>query len=110
MLHTHVKACNFLYIDNQNMPIYISAQLFPLALAMGRKRKATLSGSPDVGPCGGRRQIEAAKRAALGSYALSSKLARHIVQQWAWGFKSATEVQILAQLAVDDMMATVFDF
>jgi hypothetical protein len=72
--------------------------------AMGRnKRKPSRSRSPQ--PRGGWRQVAAARAAAESGAGFSSAQARNLVQQWAWGFKNAAEVQREAGYAVQDIQA-----
>lgn len=70
---------------------------------MGRKRKQA-----HTEPRGGWKQIAAARVAAEAGAGMVSTLAIYLIQQWAWGFKSAAEVQKEACLAVADIQARVY--
>jgi len=58
---------------------------------------------------GGRKQRAAAREILLAHSAsqlkFQSRLAKHLIEQWAWGQYSATEVQTLAKAAYDDQVA-----
>ena len=83
------------------------AKLVATLSLMGRKRKARSSRSPSLRAVGGRHQQAAALAAACEQLVLVSALAKWLLQQWAWGFKTAFEVQKEAKYAVQDMLVAL---